>query len=83
MSGSNAPLCVCVCVCVVLCCVVLCSCTSCDNGPCTCFTRLLDVLEVIAPFKQFSKLREFMQNKLPAGFPVKIGALSETVSPSQ
>ncbi|KAL3869207.1 hypothetical protein ACJMK2_041917 [Sinanodonta woodiana] len=33
---------------------------------------LLDVLEVIAPFKQFQKLREFMMNKLPPGFPVKI-----------
>lgn len=33
---------------------------------------LLDVLEVIAPFKQFSKLRDFMQTKLPSGFPVKI-----------
>ncbi len=44
---------------------------------------MLDVLEVIAPFKQFSKLREFMQNKLPAGFPVKIGInleLSEVAS---
>lgn len=35
--------------------------------------RLLDVLEVIAPFKQFQKLREFMTTKLPDGFPVKIG----------
>ncbi|KAK3090455.1 hypothetical protein FSP39_011985 [Pinctada imbricata] len=33
---------------------------------------LLDVLEVIAPFKQFQKLREFMTTKLPEGFPVKI-----------
>lgn len=33
---------------------------------------LLDVLEVIAPFKQFQKLRDFMQNKLPPGFPVKL-----------
>ncbi|XP_053395470.1 ankyrin repeat domain-containing protein 13C-like [Mercenaria mercenaria] len=33
---------------------------------------LLDVLEVIAPFKQFQKLRDFMQNKLPQGFPVKL-----------
>ncbi|KAK2168882.1 hypothetical protein LSH36_13g02106 [Paralvinella palmiformis] len=33
---------------------------------------LLDVLEVIAPFKQFNKLREFMQTKLPPGFPVKL-----------
>lgn len=33
---------------------------------------LLDVLEVVAPFKQFQKLREFMENKLPPGFPVKL-----------
>ncbi|XP_039286008.1 ankyrin repeat domain-containing protein 13C isoform X2 [Nilaparvata lugens] len=33
---------------------------------------LLNVLEVIAPFKHFSKLREFVQMKLPPGFPVKI-----------
>ncbi|KAK6180317.1 hypothetical protein SNE40_012497 [Patella caerulea] len=33
---------------------------------------LLDVLEVVAPFKQFQKLREFMTSKLPSGFPVKI-----------
>ena len=40
------------------------------------YFSLLDVLEVIAPFKQFSKLRDFMQSKLPTGFPVKIGKLS-------
>lgn len=34
---------------------------------------LLNVLEVIAPFKHFAKLREFVQMKLPSGFPVKIG----------
>ncbi len=34
---------------------------------------LLNVLEVIAPFKHFNKLREFVQMKLPNGFPVKIG----------
>lgn len=33
---------------------------------------LLNVLEVIAPFKQFTKLREFITLKLPSGFPVKI-----------
>lgn len=33
---------------------------------------LLNVLEVIAPFKHFSKLREFVNLKLPGGFPVKI-----------
>lgn len=33
---------------------------------------LLNVLEVIAPFKHFNKLREFVTLKLPSGFPVKI-----------
>lgn len=33
---------------------------------------LLNVLEVIAPFKHFTKLREFVTLKLPNGFPVKI-----------
>ncbi|CAC5384452.1 ANKRD13 [Mytilus coruscus] len=33
---------------------------------------LLDVLEVVAPFKQFQKLRDFMTSKLPDGFPVQI-----------
>uniref|UniRef100_T1J1L4 Ankyrin repeat domain-containing protein n=1 Tax=Strigamia maritima TaxID=126957 RepID=T1J1L4_STRMM len=33
---------------------------------------LLNVLEVVAPFKHFSKLRDFVQMKLPPGFPVKI-----------
>ncbi|CAL4146812.1 unnamed protein product, partial [Meganyctiphanes norvegica] len=33
---------------------------------------LLNVLEVIAPFKHFAKLRDFVQMKLPPGFPVKI-----------
>ncbi|XP_061539547.1 ankyrin repeat domain-containing protein 13C-B-like isoform X2 [Phycodurus eques] len=37
-----------------------------DNG------KLLNVLEVIAPFKHFNKLREFVQMKLPPGFPVKL-----------
>lgn len=37
---------------------------------------LLNVLEVIAPFKHFAKLREFVQMKLPPGFPVKIGKLA-------
>ena len=36
------------------------------------FVRLLDVLEVVAPFKHFNKLREFVQLKLPPGFPVQI-----------
>lgn len=35
-------------------------------------SMLLDVLEVIGPFKHFNKLREFIQIKLPPGFPVKI-----------
>lgn len=34
---------------------------------------LLSVLEVIAPFKHFTKLRKFVQMKLPPGFPVKLG----------
>lgn len=33
---------------------------------------LLNVLEVTAPFKHFSKLRDFITSKLPTGFPVKI-----------
>lgn len=33
---------------------------------------LLDVLEVIAPVKHFAKLREFIEMKLPPGFPVKV-----------
>ncbi|XP_043275515.1 ankyrin repeat domain-containing protein 13C isoform X2 [Venturia canescens] len=33
---------------------------------------LLNVLEVTAPFKHFSKLRQFVLMKLPPGFPVKI-----------
>ncbi|XP_061152030.1 ankyrin repeat domain-containing protein 13C-like [Syngnathus typhle] len=33
---------------------------------------LLNVLEVVAPFKHFNKLREFVQLKLPPGFPVKL-----------
>jgi len=33
---------------------------------------LLNVLEVITPFKHLSKLRQFVLMKLPPGFPVKI-----------
>ncbi|TMW52930.1 hypothetical protein DOY81_001963 [Sarcophaga bullata] len=33
---------------------------------------LLNILEVIGPFKHISKLREFVALKLPPGFPVKI-----------
>lgn len=40
--------------------------------------RLLNVLEVIAPFKHFNKLREFVQMKLPPGFPVKLGEEAES-----
>ena len=35
--------------------------------------RLLNVLEIIAPFKHFNKLQELVQMKLPPGFPVKLG----------
>lgn len=41
-------------------------------------SRLLNVLEVIAPFKHFNKLREFVQMKLPPGFPVKLGMCVST-----
>jgi hypothetical protein len=34
--------------------------------------RILDILEVIAPYKHFHKLREFVSLRLPSGFPVKI-----------
>ncbi|CAB4007024.1 Hypothetical predicted protein [Paramuricea clavata] len=33
---------------------------------------LLNVLEVIAPFKHFDKLKEFVSMKLPPGFPVRV-----------
>ncbi|KAK2569535.1 Ankyrin repeat domain-containing protein 13C [Acropora cervicornis] len=33
---------------------------------------VLKVLEVVAPFKHFSKLKDFVAMKLPAGFPVRI-----------
>lgn len=33
---------------------------------------LLNILEVIAPFKHINKLREFVTLKLPSGFPVKV-----------
>lgn len=36
-------------------------------------SRVLNVLEVIAPFKHFNKLKEFVAMKLPPGFPVRIG----------
>ncbi|XP_022648414.1 ankyrin repeat domain-containing protein 13C-B-like isoform X2 [Varroa jacobsoni] len=34
--------------------------------------HLLNILEFITPFKHFNKLREFVEMKLPSGFPVKI-----------
>jgi hypothetical protein len=43
------------------------------------FFSLLNVLEVIAPFKHFDKLKEFVSMKLPPGFPVRVGMLSRTV----
>ncbi|CAH3134873.1 unnamed protein product [Porites lobata] len=33
---------------------------------------ILKVLQVVAPFKHFNKLKEFVAMKLPAGFPVRI-----------
>lgn len=42
---------------------------------------LLSVLEIIQPFKQFKKLKEFIQMKLPPGFPVKIGMKIMRLSP--
>lgn len=40
---------------------------------------LMDVLEVTAPFKHFAKLRDFVNLKLPPGFPVKLGMLYQWV----
>lgn len=37
--------------------------------------QLLDMLEIIAPFKHLKKLRDFCTLKLPPGFPIKIGKL--------
>ena len=34
--------------------------------------QLLDILEVIVPYKHFHKLRQFVNVKLPPGFPVKL-----------
>ena len=33
----------------------------------------MDLLELMAPMKHFSKLRDFLNNKLPQGFPIKVG----------
>lgn len=38
--------------------------------------QLLDILEVIVPYKHFHKLRQFVNMKLPPGFPVKLSELS-------
>ena len=42
-------------------------------------TKLLDILEVIVPYKHFHKLRQFVNVKLPQGFPVKLSELSGDV----
>lgn len=42
-----------------------------DNCPIQ-IKQLLDILEVVAPYKHFHKLRQFVDLKLPAGFPVKL-----------
>uniref|UniRef100_A0A1I8HBV8 ANK_REP_REGION domain-containing protein n=2 Tax=Macrostomum lignano TaxID=282301 RepID=A0A1I8HBV8_9PLAT len=34
--------------------------------------QFLELLRLLAPFKQFNRLREFLSNQLPPGFPVKI-----------
>uniref|UniRef100_A0A915Q5S7 ANK_REP_REGION domain-containing protein n=1 Tax=Setaria digitata TaxID=48799 RepID=A0A915Q5S7_9BILA len=34
---------------------------------------LLDILEIVAPFKHFDKLRCFCKVRLPPGFPVRVG----------
>lgn len=36
---------------------------------------LVDVLEIISPFKHINKLREFCSGRLPPGFPVKLGLI--------
>jgi len=40
--------------------------------------RLLDILEEIVPYKHFHKLRQFVNLKLPQGFPVKLGTYIST-----
>ena len=40
--------------------------------------RLLDILEEIVPYKHFHKLRQFVNLKLPQGFPVKLGTYTST-----
>lgn len=34
---------------------------------------LLDILEIVAPFKHLEKLRRFCEVRLPPGFPVRVG----------
>ena len=41
-------------------------------------TKLLDILEVIVPYKHFHKLRQFVDVKLPPGFPVKLSKHTNT-----
>ena len=41
--------------------------------------QLLDILEVIVPYKHFHKLRQFVNVKLPPGFPVKLSELEDWV----
>ena len=42
---------------------------------------LLDILEIVAPFKHFEKLRRFCEVRLPPGFPVRVGKLVQTSTP--
>ena len=37
------------------------------------FSRILSILNVIAPAKHFQKMKDFVSMKLPSGFPVKVG----------
>ena len=39
----------------------------------------MDILEVIVPYKHFHKLRQFVNMKLPPGFPVKLSELEDWV----
>ena len=39
----------------------------------------MDILEVIVPYKHFHKLRQFVNVKLPPGFPVKLSELEDWV----
>lgn len=50
-----------------------------ENFPMT-VEMLLNILEVVTPFKHLKKLREFVTMKLPPGFPVKIGMCSKVIS---